>query len=472
LSILFWRESLSEEAAMAAIAEAPPLAARMLVVDDEPGMRDFLQIMLEKRGYEVVIAAAVGEARARLRETTFDVVITDLKMPGGSGLDVLAEAKEVDPSCVVFLMTAYGDTASAVEAMKLGAYDYLTKPFQVDEVALALRNGLELRRLAIENRCLREAAVHRGGLDRLVGVSLPMQALFDLVLRTASRDCTVLITGESGTGKELVAHAIHDHSARRSRPLVAINCGAIPETLLESELFGHEKGAFTGALAPKEGLFEVARGGTVFLDEIGETPSLIQVKLLRAIQERRIRRVGGLVDIPIDVRFLAATNRALEEEIREGRFRDDLYYRLNVIPIHLPPLRDRRDDIPLLVESFLARLVDGKSATVEPSFIRACLAHPWPGNVRELENAVERATILSPDGRLTADHLMAAGSAAEPVEPVLPEAGLDFEQWIARQERHLLVQALDRSNGVKSEAARLLHLSARSMRYLADKYKL
>ena len=296
---------------MAAIAEAPPLAARMLVVDDERGMRDFLQIMLEKRGYEVVIAATVGEARARLRETTFDVVITDLKMPGGSGLDVLAEAKAVDPSCVVFLMTAYGDTASAVEAMKLGAYDYLTKPFQVDEVALFLRNGLELRRLAIENRCLREAAAHRGGLDRLVGISPPMQALFDLVLRTASRDCTVLITGESGTGKELVARAIHDHSERRGRPFVAINCGAIPETLLESELFGHEKGAFTGALAPKEGLFEVAHGGTVFLDEIGETPSLIQVKLLRAIQERRIRRVGGLVDIPIDVRFLAATNRAL-----------------------------------------------------------------------------------------------------------------------------------------------------------------
>jgi len=457
---------------MTSETEAPPLAARVLVVDDERGMRDFLQIMLEKSGYEVVIAGGVAEARQRLREVVFDVVITDLKMPGGSGLDVLAAAKEEDPSCVVFLMTAYGDTASAVEAMKLGAYDYLTKPFQVDEISLSLRNGLELRRLAIENRRLREAAVHRGGLDRIVGVSPPMQALFDLLLRTASRDCTVLITGESGTGKELVAHAIHDHSQRCDRPFVAINCGAIPETLLESELFGHERGAFTGAVAPKEGLFEVARGGTVFLDEIGEAPPLIQVKLLRAIQERCIRRIGGTEDIRIDVRFLAATNRALEEAIREGQFREDLYYRLNVIPIHLPPLRERRDDIPLLVESFLSRLEGGEENTVDPSFLRACLEYAWPGNVRELENAVERATILSGDGVLRGDHLVAVGSATERVETVLPPDGLDFEQWIADQERQLLAQALGRTGGVKSEAARLLHLSARSLRYLADKYQL
>jgi len=253
---------------------------------------------------------------------------------------------------------------------------------------------------------------------------------------------------------------------------VAINCGAIPETLLESELFGHERGAFTGAVAPKEGLFEVACGGTVLLDEIGEAPPLIQVKLLRAIQERRIRRLGGVEDIDIDVRFLAATNRALEEEIRQGRFREDLYYRLNVIPIHLPPLRERVDDIPLLVESFLARLPGGEGVTVDPSFLRACLGYPWPGNVRELENAVERATILSPDGRLSGDHLMAVGGAAEANDAVLPQDGLDFEQWIAGQERRLLAQALERTGGVKSEAARLLRLSARSMRYLAEKYEL
>jgi len=457
---------------MAVETEAPTLAARVLVVDDERGMRDFLQIMLEKCGYEVVVAAGVVAAKERLRETLFDVVITDLKMPGGSGLDVLAAAKEGDRSCVVFLMTAYGDTTSAVEAMKLGAYDYLTKPFQVDEISLSLRNGLELRRLAIENRRLRSEAVHRGGLDRLVGISTPMQTLFDLLLRTAARDCTVLITGESGTGKELVAHAIHDHSERRDHPFVAINCGAIPETLLESELFGHEKGAFTGAVAPKEGLFEVARGGTVFLDEIGEAPSLIQVKLLRAIQERRIRRLGGVEDIVIDVRFLAATNRALEEATRQGAFREDLYYRLNVIPIHLPPLRERRNDIPLLVESFLSRLPGGEEVTVDPSFLRACLDYPWPGNVRELENAVERATILSIDGLLCGDHLVAVGSVAETTEAVLPLDGLDFEQWIADQERRLLTQALERTGGVKSEAARLLHLSARSLRYLADKYEL
>jgi two-component system response regulator PilR (NtrC family) len=452
-----------------------PLPARILVVDDEAGMREFLQIMLEKEGYAVAAAASVAEALAAFDSTPFDLVLTDLKMPGGSGLDLLAAVKERDPACVVYMMTAYGDAESAVEAMKRGAYDYFSKPFKVDEVKLLLRNGLETRRLIIENRLLRDTARHEARLDRIIGSAPAMREVFDLILRTAATDCTVLITGETGTGKELVARAIHTNGPRRERPFVAINCGAIPEPLLESELFGHVKGAFTGAIDHKEGLFAVARGGTVLLDEVGDAPPLIQVKLLRAIQERKIRRVGGLEDIDIDVRFLAATNRDLEEEIRHGRFREDLYYRLNVIPIHLPPLRDRRQDVPLLIETFLKRLAAGRNLRVAPSFIDACMAYHWPGNIRELENAVERATVLSHDGELRAEHVLQFGARAaehDAAREGFPADGLDFEAWIAGQERRLVAQALERAGGVKKDAAALLKVTPRSFRYLADKYGL
>ena len=452
-----------------------PLPARILVVDDEAGMREFLQIMLEKEGYTVVTAGNGTEALEAFDSAPFDLVLTDLKMPGASGLDLLRDVMERDPACIVYMMTAYGDTESAVEAMKRGAYDYLSKPFKVDEIKLLLRNGLETRRLTIENRLLREAAQHEARLDRIIGGAPAMAEVFDLILRTAATDCTVLITGETGTGKELVARSIHTNGPRMERPFVAINCGAIPEALLESELFGHVKGAFTGAIDHKEGLFEVARGGTLLLDEIGEAPPLIQVKLLRAIQERKIRRVGGTEDVDIDVRFLAATNRDLEDEIRRGRFREDLYYRLNVIPIHLPPLRDRRQANPMLIESFLKRLVGARSLRVSRSFIDACMTYHWPGNIRELENAVERATVLSQNGELRAEHVLQF--AARPAEIDLPtgeipEDGLDFEEWIADQERRLVGQALERAGGVKKDAAALLKVTPRSFRYLADKYGL
>jgi len=471
---LYPRELTSEEKIMAALNREAPLPARILVVDDEAGMREFLQIMLEKEGYAVATAGGLAEAMGTFDLAPFDLVLTDLKMPGGSGLDVLKAVHTRDPECIVYMMTAYGDAESAVEAMKLGAYDYLSKPFKVDEVKLLLRNGLETRRLTIENRLLRETVRHEARLDRIIGKSPVMQELYDLILRTAASDCTVLITGESGTGKELVARAIHNNGARRERPFVAINCGAIPEPLLESELFGHVKGAFTGAVDHKEGLFEVARGGTVLLDEIGEAPPLIQVKLLRAIQERRIRRVGGVEDVGIDVRFLAATNRELEDEIHHGRFREDLYYRLNVIPIHLPPLRERREDIPLLIDAFLKRAVT-PGVRVSPSFVDACTALRWPGNIRELENAVERAIVLGQGGELKAEHLL--HNAERPPESAavsaeIPEDGLDFDAWIAEQERRLVAQALERAGGVKKDAAALLKVSARSFRYLADKYGL
>ena len=437
-------------------------------------MREFLQIMLEKEGYNVTTAAGLAEAMNTFDDAAFDLVLTDLKMPGGSGLDLLKTVHARDPECIVYMMTAYGDAESAVEAMKLGAYDYLSKPFKVDEVKLLLRNGLETRRLTIENRLLRERIYHEARLDRIVARSQVMQGIFDLILRTAASDCTVLITGESGTGKELVARAIHNNGSRRERPFVAINCGAIPETLLESELFGHVKGAFTGAIDHKDGLFEVACGGTVLLDEIGEAPPPIQVKLLRAIQERRVRRVGGVEDVEIDVRFVAATNRELTEEIRHGHFREDLYYRLNVIPIHLPPLRERRDDIPLLIEAFLKRVAP-TGVWVAQSFIDACMARAWPGNIRELENAVERAVVLSQGDDLRAEHLLQPEEGlgkSQQSSAELPEDGLDFDAWIASQERRLVAQALQRAGGVKKDAAALLKVSARSFRYLVDKYGL
>jgi two-component system response regulator PilR (NtrC family) len=464
----------SEKWTMMALRKDAPLAARILVVDDEAGMREFLQIMLEKEGYTVATAAGPGEAMATFDEAVFDMVLTDLRMPGGSGLDLVKAVHARDPECIVYMMTAYGDAESAVEAMKLGAYDYLSKPFKVDEVKLLLRNGLETRRLTIENRLLRETIRHEARLDRIVARSAVMREIFDLILRTATSDCTVLITGESGTGKELVARAIHNNGPRRDRPFVAINCGAIPETLLESELFGHVKGAFTGAVNHKEGLFEVARGGTVLLDEIGEAPALIQVKLLRAIQERKVRRVGGVEDVEVDVRFVAATNRALTEEIRHGHFREDLYYRLNVIPIHLPPLRERRDDIPLLIEAFLRRVAPA-GVGVAQSFLDACMRCDWPGNIRELENAVERAVVLSQGDELRAEHLLQPADrfvGPELMATELPEDGLDFDAWIASQERRLVAQALERAGGVKKDAAALLKVSARSFRYLVDKYGL
>lgn len=469
--------------------------AKILVVDDEPSMREVLEIMLKREGHESHLAASVTEAREALARHAFDMVITDLRMPDGTGIEVLERAREANPDVVVLLITAFADTETAIKAMQQGAYDYLTKPFKIDEIRLILRKALETQALKDENRALKEALTGRYGFRGIVGASPAMKRVYEMIERIKDTRTNVLVVGESGTGKELVARSIHYSSSRREAPFVAINCGAIPANLLESELFGHVKGAFTGAISSKVGLFEQASGGTLFLDEISELPLELQVKLLRAIQERQVRPVGSNQDIEIDVRIVAATNRDLETEVQEGRFRQDLYYRLNVVQVQLPPLRERREDIPLLALHFLntyAREMGREIRTFTPEAMAVLENHPFPGNVRELENIIERAVVLESGSAISAESLPQArfatarsqGAAiAAPLsggvqvpanggEPRLPENGLDFEDAVAEFEKSLIRQALDRTGGNKSEAAKILRLSFRSLRYRCSKYGL
>ena len=382
--------------------------ARILVVDDERSMQEFLEICFRGQGYDVATAGDVDTALALIDADDYDVVLSDLQMSGRSGLDLLHAVRETSPETAVILITAFATTETAIAAMKEGAYDYVTKPFKVDELRLVVEKALEKKLLSRENRRLRSELQSQLRQRDLIGTSAAMHRVYELVSQVAETRTNVLISGESGTGKELVARAIHARSDRRDRPFVAINCGAIPENLLESELFGHVKGAFTGAVSGKEGLFETADGGTLLLDEVGELPASLQVKLLRVLQERTIRRVGGTSDRRVDVRILAATNRRLEQEVAGGRFREDLYYRLNVIQIALPPLRERREDIPLLVQHFVekyARELGKPIRGVGAAAAERLLAYPYPGNVRELENAIERAVALSRDGEIGPDAL-------------------------------------------------------------------
>ncbi len=450
---------------------------KILVVDDEPSLRDVLNIMLKKAGYATATAADGEEAVSQVNKEIYDLVITDLKMPGMGGMDVLKAVKSASPDTVVLVVTAFGSAESAVEAMKLGAYDYLTKPFQIDEVQLIIRNALEKRRLSTENMLLKREMASHSSLSSIIGQSEAMQKVFDVIAKVADTRSNVLICGESGTGKELVARAIHYNSSRAHMPFVAVNCSAMPETLLESELFGHMKGSFTGAMSNKAGLFEVANGGSIFLDEIGDMSMPTQVKLLRVIQEREFRRVGGTQDVKVDVRLIAATNRDLEKAVADGTFREDLYYRLDVIPIRLPPLRVRAGDIPLLVQHFLQQFAkeSGKpSPTLAPDALQALLAHEWRGNVRELENLIERAVAFSSGGTITAAdirawlHRPAPPQTASPTD--LPPEGLDLEGLICKIEKELLLKALERTGWVKKKAARLLQLNTRSFRYRLEKY--
>lgn len=433
--------------------------------------------MLKKAGYATSTAADGEEAVSQINKEIYDLVITDLKMPGMGGMDVLKAVKSASPDTVVLVVTAFGSAESAVEAMKLGAYDYLTKPFQIDEVQLIIRNALEKRRLSTENMLLKREMASHSSLSSIIGQSDAMQKVFDVIVKVADTRSNVLICGESGTGKELVARAIHYNSSRAHMPFVAVNCSAMPETLLESELFGHMKGSFTGAMSNKVGLFEVANGGSIFLDEIGDMSMPTQVKLLRVIQEREFRRVGGTQDVKVDVRLIAATNRDLEKAVAEGTFREDLYYRLDVIPIRLPPLRLRTGDIPLLVQHFLDRFgkESGKPApTLAPDAMQALLTHEWRGNVRELENLIERAVAFSTGGAITAAdvrgwlHRPAAPQSASQTE--LPPDGLDLEGLICKIEKDFLLKALERTGWVKKKAARLLQLNTRSFRYRLEKY--
>jgi two-component system response regulator PilR (NtrC family) len=448
--------------------------ARILVVDDEQSMREFLEIFFRGEGYEVLTAADVDSALLALDSDDFDVVISDIQMPGRTGLELLHAVKDGAPQTVVIMITAFATTETAIAAMKQGAYDYVTKPFKVDELRLVVEKALEKRLLATENQRLRSELRKETRRRRLVGNGRAMEQLYEMVARVADTKTNVLVCGESGTGKELVARAIHDQSERRDQPFVAVNCGAIPENLLESELFGHVKGAFTGAVANKAGLFETAHRGTLFLDEIGELPGSLQVKLLRVIQDKALRRVGGTSDHQIDVRIVAATNRRLEDEVAAGRFREDLYYRLNVIQIGLPPLRDRSEDIPLLVQHFVEKYA-GELGKPVPGFSEAAmkrlLEYPFPGNVRELENMVERAVALSPGGTIGPESLppsvlepTARGSAAK-----LPADGANLDSLVNEFERGLLREALRQSRGVKKRAAHLLGISFRSFRYRLEK---
>ena len=451
---------------------------KILVVDDEQSLREVLSIMLKRTGYAVTSVADGEEAVELLSKEIFDLVITDLRMPKIDGMEVLKAVKSASPETVVLVITAFATADSAVEAMKQGAYDYLTKPFQVDEVQLIIRNALEKRRLTTENILLKREMASQSSFAQLVGQSEAMQKVFDVVRKVADSKSNVLICGESGTGKELVARAIHYNSARNSMPFVAVNCSAVPETLLESELFGHMKGSFTGAISNKAGLFEVADGGTIFLDEIGDTTPTIQVKLLRVIQEREFRRVGGSQDVKVDVRIVAATNKDLEKAVADGSFREDLYYRLDVIPIRLPPLRLRSGDIPLLVNHFLERFSkeSGKSAPMlTQEAMHVLLGHEWRGNVRELENLIERVVAFSTgtpvtelDVRGWLHRSVSPQSQGVPAE--LPEDGVDLEGMINGIEKDLLLKALERSKWVKKKAARLLRLNTRSFRYRLEKY--
>lgn len=449
--------------------------ARILVVDDEKSMRDFLSIMLVKEGYEAVTAENGVRAVKLLKEDIFDVVITDVKMPRMGGLEVLRAAGEYSPGTLVVMITAYATAETAVEAMKEGAYDYIMKPFKIDEIKLVVKNAVEKRRLREENALLRREVEVEKGLENFIGRSPAMRKVFDLISKVADKNSTVLITGESGTGKELAARALHNLSSRKDKPFVYIHCGALPEHLLESELFGHMKGAFTGSVENKEGLFEVAEGGTVFLDEISETTQAFQVKLLHVLQDREFRRVGGTTDIKVDVRVVAATNRDLGDEIRNGNFREDLFYRLNVIPLRMPALRERTEDIPLLVEHFLAKYgKPGCKARVSREAMDVLMAYNWKGNVRELENIIERACALTDHGEISADSLPVelAREDACPVAagPAILAGGMDLEAVLDEAEKTYLLKALEMTGGAKTEAARLLALTFPSFRHKLKKH--
>lgn len=454
---------------------------RILVVDDEESIREFLEIMLKKEGYEVTCAEDGAKAKDLLAKKSFDLVISDLQMPNMTGIELLKHVKDSYPDLVFMMITAFGTTESAVEAMKMGAYDYLTKPFKIDEVRLNIQNALRTKSLEVENRVLKKEMVKEYSFQSLVGNSEEMHRIYDLVKRVSQTPTNVLITGESGTGKEVVAKAIHFNGPLKDKPFVTINCGAIPEQLMESEMFGHKKGSFTGAIVDKSGLFEVADGGTLFLDEVGELPLTIQVKLLRAIQERVIRRVGATEDIKIDVRICAATNRDLEEMVKEGTFRQDLFYRLNVINIKTPSLRDRKDDIPLLANHFLKKYNDRLAkniGSISAEAMEMLKKYQYPGNVRELENIIERTVALEGGATILPESLPpfvntpTGRKMASSHEIEIGDDGIDLDRVMGQIEKELLVKAIHASNGVKKRAAKLLHITFRSMRYRVEKYGL
>lgn len=442
--------------------------AHILVIDDDPSVRDVLQETLIQEGYQVSVADNGTSGLQMAREQPVQIVVTDLQMPDLDGIELIDRLSRVDARVIPIIMTGFGTIETAVRAMKSGAFDFITKPFTPETVAVVVKKAVEVYRLRQENHLLRKAVREQYQLDQLVGNSEPIRQVLEFVRKVADSDSTVMIQGESGTGKELIARMLHFNSFRKDRPLVPVNCGAIPENLLESELFGHEKGSFTGATHARMGRFEMANGGTIFLDEIGEMSLPLQVKLLRVLQERAFERVGGNRTIHIDVRVVAATNQDLEKLVDEKRFRQDLFYRLNVIPVVIPPLRDRRSDIPLLIEHFLARFNRSKHTAVAglaPEALRLLTEYDWPGNIRELENLIERLVVLKKEGTIDAadlpEKIFRKASAPEVKEQFIrfSEEGINLSREVELYENQLIVEALRKANGITSRAAQLLHLN-------------
>lgn len=441
-------------------------APRILVADDDPLSLELTVELLRDEGYDVDLVSNGMEAIAMVQQKDYEIVITDLAMPKMNGMEVLAHLSEHHPDTTVIMLTGVGTIENAVEAMKRGAFDYLTKPAKIDEILMVLNRAQELKQLKDENILLKSQLQDQYRFDRIIGQSSPMQHLYRVIKRVARTDSTILITGESGTGKELIANAIHYHSDRRDKPFVPINCGAIPEELLESELFGHEKGAFTGAFKDRKGRFELADKGTIFLDEIGEMSPKLQVKLLRFLQETKFQRVGGSRTVQVDVRIIAATNKDLEKAVSGGEFREDLFYRLNVIPIHVPPLREREGDTPLLVHHFLQHHCQKKEIPqkkLSNAALESLERYSWPGNVRELENVMERLVILTEADEIRMDdlpkrmRLEAPPSSPPPVE--IGERGINLKDFLDDLENKLIMDALKRAGGVKNKAAKLLGLN-------------
>ena len=447
---------------------------KILVVEDEKSMREVLKILLDGENYEVMTASDGLEGLSSLDKDIFDLVITDMKMPKADGFQVLKKVKEISPDTIVIMITAFGTKETAIEAMKLGAYDYINKPFNIDEIRLIVRRALEKKRLSDEITILRQKIETTYSIENIIGQSPKMQEMFKLIPKIAQSNSNVLIIGESGSGKELVATALHNLSYRKDKNLITINCAAFSEGLLESELFGHMKGAFTGAMYNKQGLFEIADGGSVFLDEIGEMPVSLQAKLLRVIENGTFRRVGGTTDIKVDVRVISATNKDIKEEVTSGRFREDLYYRLNVVPINIPPLRERKEDIPLLVEHFLKKTSDNPKR-ITPKAMKLLMDYSWKGNVRELENIIERTALLTDKEEIAPAELPTEITGYQDDMKYisgLTEEGINIDKVIGDIEKRYLLQALEKAGGVKTEAAKLLNLSFRSFRHRLHKYNI
>lgn len=452
---------------------------RILIVDDELSIREFLEILLAEEGYTVTTASSGAEAMEKIAAQDFHMVISDIQMPKLSGIEVLKKVKETSPSTEVIMITAYASAESAVEALKCGAYDYIIKPFKVDEIKLILQKAFEKITLQNENLLLKKELKENLNFGNIIGVSSKMRELYDLVKRVAPTLSNILITGESGTGKELVAKAIHSNSLRSEKPFITVNCGAIAENLLESELFGHKKGAFTGAVSNRRGLFELANGGSIFLDEIGEMPLALQVKLLRVIQEKEFRRVGDTENLKTDVRIIAASNRELEEEVRNGYFREDLYYRLNVIKIKLPPLRKRKEDLHALIAHFIQKYnkkLGRNILRISPEAMTVLQDYDFPGNVRELENIIESAVALEGTDVILVETLSEEVRDKEHSDYTegmeITEEGVNIDEIMEDVEKDLLIKSLKLAAGVKTRAAKLLNVSFRSFRYRLAKYGL